>query len=99
MGLLEGNDGLPPVPVVGGDAAVLAGSCLEATLAQVAEAARRWPAFFVDPLALGEGKDDAAAALSWASTRLHEGPVLIYSSAALERSHESSTRWAGSVRA
>jgi len=71
-------DALPPV---GGAAAVLAGSCSPATLAQVAEMKRTRPAFALDPLALAAGRDLAGEALAWARQRLGPEPVLIYSSA------------------
>jgi uncharacterized protein YgbK (DUF1537 family) len=72
------TDALPPV---GGAAAVLAGSCSPATLAQVAEMRRTRPAFALDPLALAAGRDLTGAALAWARERLGPEPVLIYSSA------------------
>lgn len=81
-GLLGARDDAPSVPSVGGYAAVLAGSCSEATLAQVAEAARQWPAYFIDPVAADAGKNVVAEALSWAEPRLRNHPVVIYSSAA-----------------
>ena len=73
-----GADQLPPVP---GPAAVLSGSCSQATLAQVACMRRSRPAFQLDPMELAAGEDQAGAALAWAETRLADGPLLIYASA------------------
>jgi uncharacterized protein YgbK (DUF1537 family) len=65
------------LPRIDGRAAILAGSCSEATRAQVDSARRRYPAFRLDA-----AKPDPAAALDWASARLADGPVLVYSTAA-----------------
>ena len=64
-----------------GPAALLAGSCSQATQAQVA----RWrdaggAAFSIDPQALAGGEPTVANALAWARERLVNEPVLIYSS-------------------
>ncbi len=64
------------LPRIDGPAAILAGSCSEATRAQVAAARERYPVFRLDAARL-----DPAAALDWARPRLAAGPVLIYSSA------------------
>jgi uncharacterized protein YgbK (DUF1537 family) len=64
------------LPAVGGAAAILSGSCSEATLAQVAAARARYPSLHLDPARL-----DVDAALAWAKPRLGAGPVLIYTSA------------------
>src|SRR5690606_37374598 len=65
---------------VAGKEAVLAGSCSAATLAQVAEFARRHPALKLDPLKLD--RDGAVEeTLAWAAEHLRSGPVLIYASA------------------
>jgi 3-dehydrotetronate 4-kinase len=60
---------------------VIAGSCSQATLAQVAAWARGRPAFRVDPLAAAAGEDVAAAALRWAAPLLGREPVLVYATA------------------
>ncbi len=78
LGDLEAASSLPPV---GGYAAVLAGSCSAATLAQVAEMKQRGPSFFVDPMALAGGGDVTGDILRWVKPHLDGGPVLIYSSA------------------
>lgn len=64
------------LPKVGGAAAILAGSCSEATLAQVAAAKGRYPSLRLDPAKL-----DAHAALAWAKPKLGAGPVMLYTSA------------------
>ena len=71
---------------VSGPAAVLSGSCSNATHAQVA----RWiadgrTAIAIDPLALHRGTQSAASLLGEALSTLSNGPVLIYATAAPER--------------
>lgn len=66
----------PALPKVGGAAAILAGSCSEATLAQVAAAKAHFQSFRLDPAHL-----DVDAALAWAKPKLGAGPVMLYSSA------------------
>ena len=66
-----------------GHAAVLSGSCSQATLAQV----KAWqdagrPAFAIDPRALARGDAVADAAIAWAAERIAREPVLVYASAA-----------------
>ncbi|HKX41206.1 MAG TPA: 3-oxo-tetronate kinase [Burkholderiaceae bacterium] len=66
-------------------AALLSGSCSQATLAQV----QHWrvagrPAFAIDPRAIARGEPVAEQALAWADERLAREPVLIYASAAPE---------------
>jgi uncharacterized protein YgbK (DUF1537 family) len=73
------------LPKVAGPAVVLSGSCSVATQGQVAYMKRDHDAFELDPLELAAGKDLAAEALAWASTRLSGRPLLIYSTAAPER--------------
>jgi len=68
---------------IGGPAAVLSGSCSQATLAQV----KAWqqegrPAFAIDPIALARGEAVADAALAWAAQRIASEPVLVYASTA-----------------
>ncbi len=67
---------------VGGAAAVLAGSCSEATRAQVADMASRHPAVVIDPLTADNPVELAEAALAKAAAELQRGEtVLFYSSA------------------
>jgi uncharacterized protein YgbK (DUF1537 family) len=70
------------LPKVGGLAAVLAGSCSQATLGQIAHMKERRPAFRIEPEALARGEDVVGAALAFARPKLADGPVLIYASAA-----------------
>jgi len=65
----------------GGRAAVLAGSCSAATLAQVLAARGLWPSFAIDPMALAAGADVAAQAVRWAEEHVGQGAILIYSTA------------------
>jgi 3-dehydrotetronate 4-kinase len=68
---------------VGGLAACLAGSCSQATLAQVANAQHAMPVLQLDPERLVMDSTDAVAqALAWALDRLGTGPVVIASSSA-----------------
>ena len=67
---------------LGGPAAVLAGSCSEATRAQVADMGQRHLAVAIDPIAAADSAALAAAALAKAAPALDRGePVLFYSSA------------------
>jgi len=84
-GLLPTTGGADALPAVGGDAAVIAGSCSAATLAQIDHMKQARPAFAVDPMALAAGEDVAERALAWARERLSGGPVLIYASAPPEQ--------------
>jgi uncharacterized protein YgbK (DUF1537 family) len=65
---------------VGGPAACLAGSCSQATLAQIASAEAAMPVLHLDPEQAVAGRDEARRALAWARERLKDGPVLIASS-------------------
>ena len=80
-GLLAAQQAVDTLPVCGGSSAVLAGSCSQATLAQVEAFARTHSAFFLDPRAVArDAAGTAAAAVEWARGRLGQGAVLIYSS-------------------
>ena len=68
-----------------GHAAVLAGSCSRATLAQIGLARDCVPTLELDPLAEPDAKALAARALAWAERRLGERPVVIAASATPER--------------
>jgi uncharacterized protein YgbK (DUF1537 family) len=81
QGLLNDNaaaDALPPVP---GAAAVLSGSCSEATRAQVAYLRERAPVFTIDRIAAAAGRRIAEEALAWAKPRLSDRPILISTTA------------------
>jgi uncharacterized protein YgbK (DUF1537 family) len=83
QGLLgEGGDA-DTLPPVGGMAAVLSGSCSEATQAQVAHMinARAAHTFIVNPLVAAQRENFAAEALAWAEPLLGDGPLLFASTA------------------
>jgi uncharacterized protein YgbK (DUF1537 family) len=80
--LLAATDGADVLPVVGGAAAVLSGSCSTATQGQVAYMKERAPVFTIDPLAVADGRDVAAEALAWAKPRLGERAILVSATAA-----------------
>ncbi len=81
-GLLPVEANADALGTVGGAAAVLAGSCSEATRAQVADMARRCLAVVIDPLTADDPAALAAAALGKAAGALSRGEtVLFYSSA------------------
>jgi len=66
------------LPRITGHAAVLSGSCSQATNGQVEEWRRTRPAFHVDALELAAGQAVVALALAWAQPRIGNEPVLIY---------------------
>jgi len=66
---------------VGGPAACLAGSCSQATLQQIANAEKVMPVLHLDPDRIIASREEAHSALTWAKTRISDGPVLIVSSA------------------
>lgn len=80
--LLPERSGADVLGEVGGAAAVLAGSCSEATRAQVADMASRHSTVMIDPLTADDPVALAEAALGKASAALDRGEtVLFYSSA------------------
>ena len=84
-GSLRPGEDAARLPALGGKAAVLAGSCSEATRNQVRVMAERHRAVQVDPLTAEDPKRIAAAALAHAGQDLAKGrTVLFYSSAAPE---------------
>ena len=66
------------LPRATGHAAVLSGSCSEATNNQVAHWMQSRPAFRIDPLKLAAATPVVEDALAWAQARLSKEPVLIY---------------------
>ena len=80
-GALGGKASAARLPSAQGHAAVLAGSCSEATLDQVARMKAKAPAFHIDAAQLGGKRDIVADALAWAKPQLGQQPVLIYASA------------------
>jgi len=79
-GLLEDGAGFAELPRLAGKEAVLAGSCSEATRAQVKNMAGQYPSLLIDAEALSQGTQDSDQVISWAQTKLEDGPILIYSS-------------------
>jgi 3-dehydrotetronate 4-kinase len=84
-GLLGEEGGADQLPAIDGAAAVLSGSCSEATQAQVAYMRERAPLFTIDPIAAAQGRNIAEEALAWAAGRLGHQPVLISATAPPER--------------
>jgi uncharacterized protein YgbK (DUF1537 family) len=80
-GLIGDGGGADVLPRIGGTAAVLSGSCSQATLGQVAYMRERAPTFVIDPLAAAAGQNMAEAALSWASDKLGDQPILLAATA------------------
>jgi uncharacterized protein YgbK (DUF1537 family) len=77
QGLLGEGSGADALPPISGAAAVLSGSCSQATQAQVAYMRERAPMFSIDPLAAADGHEIAEEALAWATPLLGDEPVLI----------------------
>jgi uncharacterized protein YgbK (DUF1537 family) len=73
------------LPSVGGYAAVLAGSCSRATLAQIGRAREHLPVLDLDPLATPDASALTAQAMDWAESRLGDVPVVIAASATPDR--------------
>ena len=81
-GLLPAGAADTRLPPARGQAAVLSGSCSQATRYQVAWMAERRPALRIDPLkAAADSAGVAREALLWANRQLAGGPVLIYATA------------------
>lgn len=79
------SDSAAMLDSVSGPAAVLSGSCSEATNAQVAVwRATGRTALHIDPLALHQGTQTAAGVLAQAHAALDQGPVLVYATAVPE---------------
>ena len=78
QGLLGDGGGADALPAVEGAAAVLSGSCSEATQRQVAFIAERAPVFTIDPLAAAEGRGcrGAGARLGGTAARRASGAGL-----------------------
>jgi len=65
---------------LGGLAACLAGSCSQATLAQILQAETTMPVLRLDPAKLIESAEEVTRAVDWAKAQIANGPVLIASS-------------------
>lgn len=78
---------------IGGPVACLAGSCSQATLAQIAQAEKSMPVLRLDPEKIVAGGAEPERALNWSREHLGKGPILIASSstpdqvAALQAKH------------
>jgi uncharacterized protein YgbK (DUF1537 family) len=91
-GLLGAPGAADTLVIPQGLRAVISGSCSVATNAQVAHFIDSGcPAFAIDPLRLAAGDDVVGEALDWAAPLLHEGPPLIYATAAPERVQAAQT--------
>jgi 3-dehydrotetronate 4-kinase len=86
------------LPQVNGNAAVLSGSCSQASNEQVAHWTRSRPGFRLDPRKLAAGQPVVEEALAWAQEHLRSGPVLIYATSAPQEV-KSVQRELGSERA
>jgi 3-dehydrotetronate 4-kinase len=84
QGLLRHDGSADALPHVEGAAAVLSGSCSQATQAQVAHMRERRPMFAIDPVAAA-GRDLVREALDWADPKLGDTPVLISATAPPEQ--------------
>ena len=73
------------LPKVTGPTVVIAGSCSIATQGQVAQMKKDHEAYELDPMAITSARDVAQEAIDWASSRLSDKPVLIYSTATPEQ--------------
>jgi len=80
-GLISDGGGADILPWIGGKAAVLSGSCSQATLAQLAYMRDHAPVFAIDPLAAAAGGDIAGQALAWADGKLGDQPILFAATA------------------
>jgi len=85
QGLIGDGSAADALPPVAGPAAVLSGSCSEATRAQVAHMRERAPIFTIDPIAAAAGRNIAEEALAWATPRLGDRPVVISATAPPEQ--------------
>jgi 3-dehydrotetronate 4-kinase len=88
LGLMPRRAGVASLPKASGKAAVLAGSCSQATLGQIDAIKAKRPVFEIDVLALANGQDVVGTALAWARPKLGQEPILIYASAPPEKVQE-----------
>jgi 3-dehydrotetronate 4-kinase len=81
-GLLRSAGQAAALPSVRGHRAIVSGSCSDATNSQVTHFIHSGGAACpLDPLALAAGKSEVERVLDWATLRLPQGPVLVYSTA------------------
>ncbi|MEM9628106.1 MAG: 3-oxo-tetronate kinase [Pseudomonadota bacterium] len=71
----------PKAPDIAGRALILAGSCSEATRAQIARAKAKWPHRKLDVDRLATGDQEIEEVLAWAAGHDGQSPILIYGSA------------------
>jgi uncharacterized protein YgbK (DUF1537 family) len=81
------SDAVDPgaLPAIEGSAAVIAGSCSRATLAQLGFARDHLPVFELDALATPDAAALSEAALAWAADKIGGKPVVIAASAPPEK--------------
>lgn len=83
MGSISEETAEHPFYIPCGNSVVLAGSCSEATLAQIEQARKTMPSYRIDAAALLAGQPVVDEALQWAASLYQQhAKVLIYSSAA-----------------
>ena len=81
--LARGRSGMAhaaTLEAVGGSAAILAGSCSQATLEQIKAVEKEIPVLRLSPEALIEDAGEIDRTLSWAKDRIASGPIVIASS-------------------
>lgn len=78
---LLGEPTPPRLPEKPGRSVVLAGSCSQATRAQIAYAEKSWPSFKIDVHAVAAGSSVQQDILNWSSQQDEAKPLLIYASA------------------
>jgi 3-dehydrotetronate 4-kinase len=80
-GLIGDGAAADALPKITGKAAVLSGSCSQATLAQLGYMQERAPVFTIDPFAAASGRSVSDEALAWAADKLGERPILFAATA------------------
>jgi 3-dehydrotetronate 4-kinase len=80
-GVLASSGAADALPQVGGLSAVIAGSCSQATLGQIAHTKAKHPWRHLDALALAENASETRQVIDWALAHVKQGPVLVYASA------------------
>ncbi len=82
QGLMKAADAPTSMNAPKGRAAIIAGSCSEATRGQIAAAkAAGLATFEVDPMAIASGSQGSRDILAWAARQPADKPILVYSSA------------------
>lgn len=77
--LLQSEQAIADLPKVGGYAAVLAGSCSEATQSQVMAYSDKATAILIDPLKIGRAEIDVAQLSQQAVTAVSTNNIIVYS--------------------